>query len=151
VANWNPANTKNITPKIHTGWYNAAWNTTPQVTVTTPITNSLRASATGVAAIGPGGTKVRLMKTDLLIAPWAHHEMVDPATGSSFKTLSVNPKDLTYDMSNEIRRIVEENIFSDPELDHISWLGMEEVVDVRIKPAIFRYDNDVRLVYREAF
>ena len=90
------------------------------------------------------------MKTDLLVTPWAHREMVD-SSGSSFKTLSINPKDLTYDMSNEIRRIIEENMFSDPELDHISWLGMEELVDVRIKPAVFRYDNNVRLIYREAF
>jgi hypothetical protein len=101
--------------------------------------------------MGAGGAKVRVMRTDLLVTPWAHREMSDPATGSSFTTLSINPKDLTYKMSNEIRRIVEVNIFSDSELDHMSWLGMEEVVDVRIKPAVFRYDNDVRFVYREAF
>jgi len=150
-AGWNAANTHNVTPKIHTGWYNAAWNSTPQVTVTTPMTSTLQGSATGVSAIGAGGTKVRVLRTDLLVAVWAHREMIDPATGSSFETLGINQKAYTYDSSMEIRRIIEANIFSDPELDHVSWLGMTELVDVRIKPAVFRYDNDVRLVYREAF
>jgi hypothetical protein len=101
--------------------------------------------------MGAGGLRVRVMRTDLQVATWAHREMKDPVSGSGFEILNINPKDFTYKTSMEIRRIVEVNIFSDPELDHISWLGMNELVDVRIKPAIFRYDNDVRLVYREAF
>jgi hypothetical protein len=113
--------------------------------------STIGGGSTGVTAIGGGGLRVRVMTTDLTIGVWAHREMIDPATGTGFEALGINPKGFTYDMSNEVRRIIEVNTFSDVELDGMYWRGMQELVDVRIKPAVFRYDNDVRLVYREAF
>lgn len=99
-----------------------------------------------MTAIGAGGQNVRLIFVDVSIGCWAHHEMVD---GGS--PISVNPRQLTYEMANEVKRIMEANMFTDSELDWLTWDGMNEDVDTRIKPVVFSYMNNVRLAYREAF
>lgn len=149
--NWDAANTQLQTPKIHTGWYNASWGTTPQVTVTNPIYSVMNGGETGVTAIGPGGTKVRLMECDLHVDVWAHAEMKTPA-GVRFKDgTGINAKALTYDMSNEVQRLVEGNLLVDSELEWMNWQSKQEFVDTRIQPVVFRYSNLVRLVWKETF
>jgi len=65
--------------------------------------------------------------------------------------LSVNPKEWVYQASKEVKRIIEENTFSDSDLDFISWTGYEDATETRLKPVLFRIDNEVRVVYRTTF
>lgn len=148
LDNWVPANTSNITPKIHTGWYNTAWNTTPQITITDPQDIIHLGGDTGISAFTGGGDLVRFVFTDVLVVPWAHREMVD-SNGSTFKSLSINPKQFVWEVSNEIQRIIEVNMFSDPELEFVTWLSKSRIVEDRIQPIVFRYNNNVRLAYKQ--
>ena len=139
-GNWNSANTNGLTPKVHTGWYNSAWADMPQVTITNPVYTVRNGGETGITAIGGNATLVRFQVCTLDVDCWATRE----GTG-------VNPKDLTYNMSNEVRRIIEANMFSDSELELLTWLGMNEQVDTRVQPVVFRYNNSVRLMWKDAF
>lgn len=146
TGNWNPTNTSGVTPKIHMGWYNQAWEASPQVTITGPIYNVFRGGTTGISAFTGSGNGVRIVECQMMLSCWAHHEMQD----SGGTPITVNPRQLTYEMANEIKRIVESNMFTDPELEWVNWIDMVELVESRIKPVLFRYDNTVRLQYREA-
>lgn len=148
--NWNAANTSGITPKVHTGWYNTAWNTTCQLTIGDPDESVMDGGETGITAFTGGGDLVRFLFTDIVVAPWAHREMVD-SNGDTFNSLGINPKTLVYQMSNEIRRIVNDNMFSDSELEFMTWLQKNRVVNTRVKPVVFSYNNMIRLSYRETF
>jgi len=141
VDNWVPANVYDVTPKVHTGWYNEAWQAEPQITITGGSTLIAGGQSTGVTAFGGDGRLVRRYVTYLTAGIWAHHEM----------GLSVNPKEWVYKATSELRSIIEANTFSDPDLDFIAWTGFEDNTEIRIKPVLFRVDNDVRLVYRGTF
>lgn len=141
MGNWTPANVYNATPKIHTGWYNQAWQAEPQLTITGGDTLIVNGGFTGASAFTGAGQLVRRYVTYLTVGVWAHHEM----------GLSVNPKEWVYAATNEIRRIIELNTLADPELDFISWLGYADEVETRTKPVLFRVDNEVRMVYRTTF
>lgn len=145
VANWNPTNTSTITPKIHMGWYNTGWESIPQITVTTPIYSVFGGGTTGVSAITGSGGLVRHMQVTMMVSCWAHHKMEE----TDGTPISVNPRQLTYEFSNEVRRIMETNMFTDAELDWLNWLDMTEMVDNKIKPTLFRYTNTVRLMWKE--
>jgi hypothetical protein len=147
TANWNESNTSGVTPRIHMGWYNPAWEAIPQVTITAPIYTARGGGETGVSAIAGDGDSVRVMIVTMMISCWAHHNMSE----SDGTNITVNPRQLTYEMANEIKRIIETNMFTDSELDWVNWIDMVEQVELRIKPILFRYDNTVRLLYREAF
>jgi len=147
TVNWAKANTSGVQPKIHMGWYNSAWKATPQVTIVSPSYNVSSGGQTGISAFGPGGAHVRVMQVQMMVSGWAHHEMQDQ-NGAG---ITVNPRQLSYQFANEIRRIVEVNLDTDSDLDWISWIGMSENVELRVKPVLFRYDNTIRMLYRETF
>jgi len=147
VANWAPANTSNVTPKIHMGHYNTAWEARPQITIVGPRYDVLRGGSTGITAFNGAGASVRVTEVEMFVSCWAHHEMKD----NNGAAIGVNPRQLTYEMSHEVKRILESNMFTDSELDWMNWTGMVEGVEMKIKPVLFRYTNTVRLMYREAF
>lgn len=149
-SGWNPVNTQSQTPRIHTGWYNAAWQTQPQVTITNPRYTVIGGGTTGISAIDGVGGNVRIMQCDVHVDCWAHAEM-KTSGGVRFKDTGINSKDLIYDMANEIKRLVQDNLLADPELEWMSWTGMVEIVETRIQPVVFRYSNSVRLVWKETF
>ena len=129
------------------GYYNTAWEAQPQVTIVNPMYSVLRGGSTGITAINGSGGLVRVVEAELLVSCWAHHECKD----DNGAKIPVNPRQLTYEMSNELKRIMESNLTSDPELDWMNWTGMVEGVEIKVKPVLFRYTNTVRLMYREAF
>lgn len=139
--NWNSANTNGVTPRFEMGWYNEGWQATPQVTFSDPIYVVRQGGETGVTAIGPGGTNVRVMVVELTISCWSHHDM----------ELPVNPRVYNFNAALEVRRIIEANYDQLTDVDWINWVGMNEIVEAKIKPVWFRYSNRIRLVYRESF
>lgn len=140
AANWNNAVTENTAPRTHTGWFNARYANTPQVTVTHPNEYTIAGGQTGYRAFGPSGAGVRNVFVDMLVTVWATHDMFS----------SVNGKDLMYDMSNEVKRIVSENTTALAEVEWVVWLGKQEPTpDLQADPILFKQVSDVRLFYRE--
>ena len=148
LTNWNPANTSNVTPKIHTGWYNHSWGSTCQLTITDPNDSVMRGGETGITAFSGLGTLKRFVFSDMIVAPWASREMTDD-NGNSFDSAGINPKSLVEEMSQEVKRIIDANRFSDSEVEYFAWLNKMRGVEHRLKPTVFRENNMVRVAYWE--
>lgn len=144
--NWDTTNTSIDSlspnkPRIHTGWFNGAegWYDIPQISVTNADENPLGGGETGFSFIVPDGSgpgKSMLGNVDVVC--WAHQDMYD----------GVNAKTLTYEFSEEVKRIIKANLFpSDPDIEWLSWAGRVERVDVDAEPPLFRYDCEVRYFY----
>lgn len=141
VADWNPANTSIVAaPRIHTGWYNGQWGNVAQVTITSPTETPIRGGETGFMGMGPDGKGVQLMLGILSVGTWSHQDMYD----------GVNAKALTWEMSKEVQRIIQADIFAIPDLEWINWIGRQEIVDSLAQPPMFRYHNEVRYAYRSS-
>jgi hypothetical protein len=139
TAAWNNTATDGKAPRIHTGWFNAKYSSTPQVTVTHPFEYTHQGGVTGFRAFSGNGDLVRNVIVDLTVTCWGTHEMT-----------SNNGKDLIEDMSTEVRRILDVNRTSDAELEWMAWLGKTEPTpDTQADPILFKQQNDVRLYYRE--
>lgn len=135
--NWDASNTSSITPKIHTGWFNNGWGDTPQVTITNPDENTFGGGDTGfIATEASGAGPVQAYVGTLMVVGWAHHEMNDQ-----------NPKSLVFEFSEEIKRIISNNLFDVQELEWVSFVGKERRVDVNADPTLFRQDCEVRYFY----
>jgi hypothetical protein len=140
AAAWNDAVTENTSPRIHTGWFNAVWKNTPQVTVTHPFEYTHQGGVTGFRAFAGDGSLVRHVFVDVTVTVWATHDMF----------ASVNGKDLMHDMSNEVVRIIDLNRISLPELEWMVWLGKTEPTpDLQADPILFKQGHDVRLFYTD--
>lgn len=143
--NWNTANTSiNDAPRVHTGWYNGAegWGDTPQISVTNANENPLGGGNTGFSAIKADGSTppIKHMLGFVDVVCWAHQDMYD----------GVNAKTLIYEFSEEVKRIIKDNLFpSDPDIDWLSWAGRTERVDLDAEPILFRYDCEVRYFYKD--
>lgn len=124
--NWNAANTSGVTPDVHTGHWNQEANN-PQVTVTDP-TEDIDLRGTDPSGAG----LVRWMLGGVLVGCWSTRD-----------ASSVNPKQLTVEMSEEVDRIVTANRFGNTDLAWLEWRGREEFVDSRAEPTLYRYDCEV--------
>lgn len=141
VAGWNPANTSGVTPKIHSGWFNQNWKQA-QVTVTDLREFPSGGGSTGFRAIDSLGNGVKLMLGTMTVAVWAHD---GDQTG-------INPLQLSFEMSEEVKRIIKANMIPDlgtTGLNWLSWLGRRRVVDTSAEPITFRYENTVSLMYED--
>lgn len=140
AANWNNVVTENTAPRTHTGWFNAKYKNTPQVTVTHPNEYTHLGGITGYRAFSGDGMLVRHVIVDLSVTTWATHDMF----------ADVNGKDLLHDMSNEVKRIISANRTSLSELEWVVWLGQTEPTpDLQADPILFKQGHDVRLFYKE--
>jgi len=134
VANWDTANTiLDSVPSIHTGWFNGQRLNTPQVTVTDPNENILDGGNTGFSAIGGGSTggRVKFIIGNLTVGTWAHQRMID----------GVNAKALSFDLSEEVRRIINVHIHDAEDMEWVSWDGRSERINPTEDPVLFRYDT----------
>lgn len=139
-TNWTAANTSSITPQFSTGWFDRK-NDTTQVTVTNPDEGEL-AGADGYTAIGADGSgPVSRMNGAMDVNAWAHRGMSDIG--------SVNPKQLVYEFSEEIKRIIRTNTLTATDLDFVKWDGRSALVETEESPAVFR--QLCRVTYRYQF
>lgn len=141
VAGWNSANTSGVTPKIHTGWFNVNWKT-PQVTVTDLREFPVSGGVTGFRSIDSLGNGAKLMIGNMTVGVWSH---VDDNS-------NINPKQLTFEMSEEVKRIVKANMLPNigtTGLQWLSWIGRRRVVDTSEEPILFRYENTVSCMYED--
>ena len=137
VDNWNTSNTSiGYRPSIHTGWIDSAANQ-PQITITSASESPMGFGTpySGIKPDGSGPTQ-RMMGT-IAVGCWSNRE-VEPR---------VNPKKLTYEMSEEVRRIVHANVNSATDLETIGYNGRMFLVDEDSEGVWFRYQVTVWYTY----
>lgn len=133
---WDNANTSiGYDPEIHSGWHVTEANS-PQVTIS-PIDEGVERTGTSpFTAFDPDGSgPVQDLSGKLAVNCWSDREVESGA----------NPKKLTYEMSEEVARIVKGNIYNATDLRYIGYGGRRQVVDQDAEPVVFRYE--VRVAY----
>lgn len=137
--NWNTANTSiSSKPEVFTGWRRAE-ATKPQVTVSTPDEGPLGGASTPFRGIDPSGAgPVQDINGFVDVNCWSDREVES----------SVNPKKLTYEFSEEVKRIVKANTLSATDLDFIGYDGRSFLVDPEANPTVFRYQVTIQYGYQ---
>lgn len=139
ATNWTASNTSNVTPTFGTGWFNEE-SKHPQVTVTDRNDTPIRGGETGYQAIksdGSGPTQTIIGTANVNV--WSTRD-----------ANSVNPKQLTHEMAEEVQRIVLANYNGSGDLRWLAWGGALERVDTQVRPAVFRYLCEVRYSYQRS-
>ncbi len=126
-ANWNSANVAGTTtPDFHTGWWNPK-SLSAQVTFSGKSESFQGETGYGgISASGPVQVAIGVLFANC----WAYRD-----EGGA----SPNPKQLTYDMAEEVRRIVLAGFESVTNLVYISVLSIDEVPPEQgSDPMVFR-------------
>jgi hypothetical protein len=129
IAQWTPANVVgDTTPDIHSGWWNPNSNG-PQVTFTGD--DEAYEGQSGYGAIeGGGGGPVQIVNGVVFANCWAFRNEGTPGP---------NPKQLVYDMAEEIRRIILANFNGITNLTYISVTSVGDVApEAGDDPMVFR-------------
>lgn len=148
LDNWDPANVVgNITPEIHTGWYNHGSN---QTQFTLPFGSVDEDEATGGAApysgLAGSAGPVQDWNGTIIAVAWAHHEMSDvEAAGLGFGKV----KDLLWDFYWEAKRIIRTQFAGTGGLDSLLVGGQTRGVDTDYSPVAFRMDIPILYTRRE--
>lgn len=139
ASNWSSSNTSvGYDPAIHTGWHSSEADE-PQVTVSNPEESPIRGGTTGYAAAdatGAGG--VQELDGTVSVDCWSDRDVED----------SVNPKKLTFEFTEEIKRIVTANQHAATDLRIINYGGRTFVPpDPDESPPVFHYAVPVGYLY----
>ena len=128
-TNWIPGNVVGTTtPDVHTGWWNPK-SLAAQITVSGKSESFEGAS--GYNAIeGGGGGPVQIVNGVMFANCWAYRN--EGVAGP-------NPKQLVYDMAEEIRRIILANYAGITGLDYVSVISTDDVPPEEGRnPMVFR-------------
>lgn len=151
INNWNSNNTVLADdPKIHTGWYDFG-SSDPQVTVTDTEEGVMDGGVTGhTAGTGNGGV-VQYRVGQMLVNCWAG--TYEDMEGQGANGSDVSPKAASYDMANEVHRIMQENASGttddsgNKQLHSLSTTDAQRMADDNRDPTIFRYQTIVEYTY----
>lgn len=116
-ADWDNSNTEiGYDPDMHTGWHNPE-STKPEVTVSSLEDESPTAGGTGFSAIDPTGAGP-IMELDgtILIGCFSDREVAD-----------VNPKTVTFNLTEEVKRILKNHLLDATDLRYLVYHGRREV------------------------
>lgn len=133
--NWIAANTSNITPSIHTGWYDYD-SKHPQITVTTPSETVIGGGTSGYSGMGSDGTPSQMWDGYVMLDIWTTREAT-----------AINPKQLIFEMRKEVARIVKANYEAITDLNYIAWKGGGEIVETDQSPVVFRWTGEIGYSY----
>lgn len=62
---------------------------------------------------------------------------------------SVNPKQVIFDISEEVKRIIRNKFDQDSEIDFFTFLNKDRKINTDVKPTIYRYKCEIRYHYIE--
>lgn len=137
--NWDHSNTViSEDPLIHTGWFNHDWSGRAQVTVTDADEDAI-GGATGFSGISASGEGLQIELGQMFVGCWATDPMYD---GAHFKQVA-------YDLSEEVKRIVLDNTFGISDMQWVAWKGRRDVIDRDADPILYRYECTVVYQYLE--
>lgn len=122
--NWTAANTSSVTPDFSTGWWDDN-NDLPQVTVTSDDEAPLGGGETGQTHLNSNNEQLLSGAVDINV--WANRDSSD-----------VNPKKLTYECKDEVRRIVQANKEAITGFNYIGWNGFIDRTDTKTTPVTYR-------------
>jgi len=122
--NWTAANTSNVTPDFSTGWWDDN-NDLPQVTVTSDDEAPLGGGETGQTHLNSDNDQLLAGAVDVNV--WANRD-----------SSSENPKKLTYEFKDEVRRIVQANKEAITGFNYIGWNGYLDRTDTNKTPVVYR-------------
>lgn len=115
-SDWDNTNTSiNYDPDIHTGWHNPE-STDPEVTISS-AEETPTAGGTGFSAIDPTGAGP-VMELDGVVSVdcWSDREVADP-----------NPKTLTFEFTEEVKRILKNHLLDAQDLRFLVYHGRREI------------------------
>lgn len=145
---WDASNTLGVTPEIRTGWRDSDLPA-PQVTVGTDEESPI--TPTGFSGMsGSGGGPTATIRGTVQVNTWVSREVTDE-----------NPKQLSSEVSKEIKRVVRENLnpsthafgisgLTAENYRYISWLGREFLPtepSENESPVVYRYLCEIRYEY----
>lgn len=139
TANWNDADTLDITPQFRTGWIDPQGGTHQVIIAGTP--NETAMGATGIYGIESGGGHHQLINGITFIECYAE-------VGSGLP----DPKEASYLFCREVQRIIQANVRSIAGYDYISYLGASCIhpshVGNQDHPAWIRYSCRIGYMWR---
>lgn len=135
--NWDSGNTSSITPKTHTGWYDAKSNQ-PQVTFTDPSEVVIAGGISGYTGMTSGGTPAQLWDGSVNVNFWVTRDAV-----------GVSPKAFLFEMREEVKRIVKVNYAEISDLYYITWKGGMEMVETDQSPVVYRWTGEIGYAYMD--
>lgn len=115
---WDTSNTDiGYEPDFHTGWHNPE-ATEPEVTVSALNDETPGIGGTGFTGIDPSGAGgIQHPEGIVSIDCWSDREVED----------DVNPKTVTFNFSEEVKRIIKNNTLSATDLTYLVYNGRDEV------------------------
>lgn len=130
-AKWDNANTSiSSDPFISGGWWSFD-EERPQITITGYEESPIEGGQTGYVGIDSGNPPVQLLSGTAQVDTWAESE-----------TVSVDPQKLVFQMSEEVRRITqEESRATDATVSDfrsLSWFGRTQSPKVDADPVVYR-------------
>lgn len=137
--NWDNTNTAiNSDPEITTGWWTES-RSENMVTVSGQSENAIDGDRTGYFGYQSGNGPAKLMNGLLQVDCWSDAEQ--------FETSTTNAKDVVYDFSEEVKRIITNKTFTVDNLRFASWLGRVEQPALNESPVLERQSCDIRYGY----
>lgn len=122
--NWDTSNTSiSSKPTITTGWWDNS-NENPMVTISGAEESPIGGGTTGFSGIEP----TKELEGSLQVDCW-----------SDRNATTVNPKKLTFEFSDEVKRIIDENHDQATDLRYVTFLGRQERPDASETPTLYRY------------
>lgn len=136
-ANWNPANTLNQTPEIHSGYHVAARGKFQIAVRAVPDEFSLGSS--GVSGIKSDGKPVQILRGLAFVECIAEHD----------DTGTFNAEKLSFLAKNEAHRIIMANYHLFTDYDYVGYVGSNKIVPtVSERPALYKYQVRVGFQWR---
>lgn len=124
---WDTDNTSiSSKPDFSTGWWDDN-NSHPQVTVTSDDEAPLGGGDTGQTHLSNASPTEQLLAGAVDVNVWANRDSSD-----------VNPKTLTYEFKEEVRRIVQSNREAISDFNYIGWNGFVDRTDTNVTPVVYR-------------
>jgi len=133
--NWDAGNVSDVTPVIHCGWFDTKAST-PQITITDTSEVVEAGGVSGYTGMTSSGTPAQLWVGSASVNCWVTREAV-----------SVNPKQLLFEMREELKRIIQANYDEISDLHFIAWKGGMELVDTAQSPVVYRWVGEVGYAY----
>lgn len=151
IDEWEKDNTVlAMDPKFQTGWYDHGI-ADPQISITNAEEGVLRGGVSGqTAGTGAGGV-VQYRTGQMLVNCWAG--TYEDMQGKGENGDDVSPKASSYDMANEVHRIIQSNgsgttdDSGSKQLHSLSAVDTRRMVDDSRDPAVFRYEVVVQYTY----
>lgn len=148
-ANWTPANTFDVTPKLSYGSYDGSLDT-PQLTVGQPEESPVDGGQTGYSGMTADGNPSKTMGGSLLVHAWATAQQLDAQSANTD-----NPRQYNERVLEEAERIIDNNAVDptnpDTNAQPVNYLTFEgrnpPGVDDDRNPPVYHYPATIAYGY----